>query len=175
MNFICLFLINLGLFLTPLIASAQTQSFNPVSRERPQRIRAQGTRGCPRELGELELLGAQLLETQSSQPNLVFWVATKHPETILVTVTIPQQIPLVFSRKLTVDGTGYLPIKVEGNLERGVDYRLTAGILCNGSTTNAKALESSLRRVNAPTDFDRLISEYQSPSFVRVNIIHNEP
>ena len=99
------------------------------------------------------------LTTQSSTPTLLFWVDTPQTATISISVDDPDlnQVEPIFSQKVIVNGSGYLPIKIPQGLEKGVRYRLVAGILCQGKVANAAILETSLTRVDAPTPLDQLV------------------
>ena len=145
------------LMLLPLPVLAGSD-FRPPPRHENGQTRAQGTRGCPIELGELSLMGKDLT-TQSSTPTLLFWVDTPQTATISISVDDPDlnQVEPIFWQKVIVNGSGYLPIKIPQGLEKGVRYRLVAGILCQGKVANAAILETSLTRVDAPTPLDQLV------------------
>lgn len=156
----------------PVLAGSD---FRPPPRDENGQTRAQGTRGCPLELGELFLMGKDLT-TQSSTPTLLFWVNTPQTATISIAVDDPDlnQFEPVFWQKVTVNGSGYLPIKIPESLEKGVRYRVVAGILCQGSVANAAILETSLTRVDAPTPLDQQVGSSLN-RLKRIDVTKIEP
>lgn len=147
---------SLGLLIC-FLASGYTP---PPERKDVQTTRASGTRGCPVPLGELSLIGKDL-KTQQSRPNLLFWVSpqpTAPPPLLLVVVKNRDAKP-IFEKKVEVRRAGYLFLPVQTELAAGENYRVVAGLLCQGSTQNAAILETSLTRVEKMTDWDKTIEE----------------
>jgi hypothetical protein len=162
------------LILLPLPSLAGSH-FSPPPTDENGQTRAQGTRGCPIELGELYLMGKDLT-TQLSKPTLLFWVDTPQTATISISVDDPDlnQLEPIFWQKVTVNGSGYLPVKIPQTLEKGIRYRVVAGILCNGVVANASILETSLTRVDAPTLLDQRVNSSLN-RLKRVDVTKIEP
>jgi hypothetical protein len=152
-------------------------SFELPPEEEVEQTRSQGTRGCPVEQGELILLGRNL-KISSPQPTLLFWLSSSQPqETVLIVLESadPDRWSPVWQQKITVSGSGYLPVEIAEELSAGVPYVLTAGLLCQGETTHAKVLSTLLTRVGAPTPLDRFLSAYQSRKWPQVSVKKIEP
>jgi hypothetical protein len=163
-------------FLTFLpLPSLAGSDFSPPPTDENGQTRAQGTRGCPVELGELVLIGKDLT-TQRGDPTLLFWIETPQTATLAIAVDDPNpnRLTPVFFQKVTVKGSGYLPVKIPASLETGVRYRVVAGILCHGSVANAAILETSLTRVDAPTSLDRRVNA-SGNQFKRIDVTKIEP
>lgn len=168
MKHLCIALSFLLSIYTPTLARTPV---NVPPKEETQRTRAQGTRGCPIQLGELWLVGKEL-KTHWQEPILLFWLFAPQKTTVLITVVDPnsEQTAPLFSQQLTISGTGYYPVKVQTELKPGIKYRVSAGILCQGSVANAKILETTITRVESETALDRTILSLSSQNWGQLNV-----
>jgi Domain of Unknown Function (DUF928) len=138
--------------------------------------RASGSRGCPVELGELELVADNPAELKSTRdkPTLIYRVrGTARPLDFLIVVADGDGNP-VFERRIalpTRGGDETIAVGLDKPLEIGQSYKVTAGLLCEGRRDRATVLTSFLTRIigSDSTTFDRLADRYRESVSLSIN------
>nr|ADN18394.1 hypothetical protein Cyan7822_6713 [Gloeothece verrucosa PCC 7822] len=151
------------LFLISYLISGSGYSPPPTSGE-AEKAKASSSRGCPVPQGDLSLLvsSENSIETYYPRPNLLFEYNTGDREETFLFVIRDAELKPVYSQTIEIQGEGTLLIKVQADLFPNTLYKIVAGLLCQESVINAKALEVKLNRTNQITQLDQIVNQYLS-------------